>query len=52
MNRTLKVSFTVFFIIVSVSVIAFAAQWAFYVTMSVNNLHERVKILESRTLQK
>ena len=52
MDRALKVSFMIFLIVVSISIVAFVAQWAFYVTMSVNNLHERVKQLESRALQK
>lgn len=52
MDRALKVSFIIFFIIVSTSIVAFTAQWAFSVTMSINNLHERVKQLESHALQK
>ena len=52
MDRALKVSFMIFFIVISISIVAFVAQWAFHVTISVNNLHERVKQLESRALQK
>ena len=52
MDRTLRVSFIIFFIIVSISIVTYVAQWAFYVTVSVNNLHERVKQLEIRYMQK
>ena len=48
MDRTLRVSFIIFFVVVSASIVAFIAQWAFAVTLSINNLNERVKQLELR----
>lgn len=52
MERTLRVSIIIFCVVASISVVTYVAQWAFYVTISVNNLHERVKQLEARYLQK